>query len=330
MTQVSPSLAEATNTIYDAARTRVVRLDNASPGRIWLNGRDRAQLLQRLTTNDVVRLQPGDGARTVLTNTHARILDVLTVYALPGVLLVTTGVGQGNTFARFLQSKIFFQDQVTVADRSDTTAHLALYGPQATALTEQVTGLGVKDWPLHHIEAAEIAGAPVWLARTLPLGGAGFTVVAERADVPAVQAALADAVPLDEATLEVLRIEAGYGAPRREWSTEYIPLEANLGDAINFRKGCYVGQEIIARMDSRNRLAKRLMGLRLGQEVAPGTALLHEGKEAGIVTSTARSPRVGLIGLGYVRTAFANAGTHLQLADGGSAKVVELPFGNEA
>jgi aminomethyltransferase len=329
MVQVSASLVEATSTLYHAAYTAVARLDDISTGRVWLRGRDRAQVLQRLTTNDVVRLQPGDGTRTVLTNTHARILDVLMVYALPDALLVTTSVGQGATFTRFLQSKIFFQDQVTVEDHTDATAHIALYGPQAATLVQGATGVAVEDWPLHHIEVATIAGAPVWLTRTLPLGGAGFTVIAQRADMPTVQAALANAVPLDEPTWDVLRIEAGYGAPRREWSTEYIPLEANLGDAISFAKGCYVGQEIIARMDSRNRLAKRLMGLRLQGEAAPGTALVSDGKDAGIITSVARSPQWGLIGLGYVRTAFANAGAHLQLADNGSAEVVELPFVEE-
>jgi aminomethyltransferase len=99
-----------------------------------------------------------------------------------------------------------------------------------------------------------------------------------------------------------------------------------LTDAVSFNKGCYVGQEIIARMESRNRLAKRLMGLRLKQEVVPGSALEYEGKEAGILTSAAHSPRFGLIGLAYVRTAAATPGTRLHVGSGGTAEVVELPF----
>ncbi len=311
---------------YQAAYTDTVQDGNASLGRVWLRGSDRAALLQRLTTNDIVSLRPGNGARTVLTNTHARILDLITVYALPDALLLTTGVGQGATLARFLQNKIFFGDKVTVEDATHALAHIALYGPRAAAVAEQITGVNVRDWPLHHIEAAQVGGVAVWLVRMLPLAGDGVGIIVGRDDLPVVQTALAGVVPLDEATHDVLRVEAGYGAPKREWSTEYIPLEANLGDAISFTKGCYTGQEIIARMDSRNRLAKRLMGLRFEQDVEAGMALLVDGKDAGMVTSTAHSPRFGAIGLGYVRTAFATAGTRITLAPGSSTKVVELPF----
>ena len=327
MTQQSVATAPM-SAAYEAAYTSVVRWDAASFGRVWLTGRDRATLLQRLTTNDIERLQPGDGVRTILINTHARILDVLTVYALPDALLVTTGVGQGSTFARFLQGKIFFQDQVKVEDRTDTTAHIALYGPQAGKMIEQQTGLSIADWPVHHIAEAQLAGATVWVMRMLPLGGDGFGIIVQGDDRALVDVALADMTPLDQATLDVLRVEAGYGAARREWSTEYIPLEANLQDAISFTKGCYVGQEIIARMDSRNRLAKRLMGLRVEGDVEPDTVLLADGKDAGIVTSVVHSPRYGVIGLGFVRTAFATAGQRLNLANGARAEVIELPFGD--
>ena len=327
MTEQESAWTAAASTAYDATYSDVVRHSNASIGRVWLHGADRAALLQRLTTNDIVRLQPGDGTRTVLINSIARILDVLTVYALPDALLLTTGVGQGATLARFLQSKIFFGDKVRVEDRSDALAHVALYGPHAAALVEQATGVAVGDWPLHHVADVQIDGVPGHLVRMLPLGGDGVGIIVAREHLPTIETALAGAVLLDDATLDVLRIEAGYGAPRREWSNEYIPLEANLGDAISFTKGCYTGQEIIARMDSRNRLAKRLMGLRFEHEAAPGTALLSgDGKDAGVVTSTAHSPRFGLIGLGYVRTAFATGGTTLPNADGGSVEVVELPF----
>ena len=100
-------------------------------------------------------------------------------------------------------------------------------------------------------------------------------------------------------------------------------------DAISFNKGCYVGQEIIARMESRHRLAKQLMGLRLTGMVEPGGKLQRDGKEAGDLTSVVDSPRYGPIGLAYVRTAAAEPGTVVQVADGVDAEVVELPFVQE-
>jgi folate-binding protein YgfZ len=327
MTQAAPSVATSNEETYRAAIENVVRLDTSARGCVRLTGRDRAALLQRLTTNDLVRLNAGAGARTVLINSHARILDLLMVYALPEHLLVITSPGQGGALVRYLQNRIFFQDKVTVEDLSNDTIQLDLYGPQAAVLIQQATSVDPQEWPLHHIQAASIDSAQVWIARTLPIGGAGFTILAQRGDADLVHQAFASAQQLDADTFDVLRIEHGYPAPKRELSTEYIPLETGLNDAISFTKGCYVGQEIIARMESRNRLAKRLMGLRLSQVVASGVELRDAEKAAGAITSVALSPRYGPIGLAYIRTAAATPGTQLQIADGATAELIELPFG---
>lgn len=311
---------------YRTALEGVVRVNDSARGCIRMTGRDRAELLQRLTTNDIARLKPGDGARTVLVNHHARILDLLTVYALPEHLLVTTNPNQGGALTKFLRGKIFFNDQVAVEDVSPATIQINLYGPQAARIVREATSVDAAEWPLHHIQAASIGGAQVWLARTIPLGGDGYTILVQREDADTINHALADVPQIDAATLHVLRIEQGYPAPRHELSTDYIPLETGLTDAVSFAKGCYVGQEIIARMESRNRLAKRLMGLRLEHLVPAGGNLMYEGKEAGDLTSVALSPRFGPIGLAYVRTIAATPGTRVQLPDGSSAEVVEPPF----
>lgn len=326
MTQTVPQVATANPELYHAALNGVVRLDDSTRGRVRLTGNDRASLLHRLTTNDINALKPGQGTRTVLINHNARILDLLTVYALPEHLLVTNNPGQGATLTRFLQSKIFFNDKVVAEDLSTETIQIQLYGPQSAALLQQATSVDPTDWPLHHVQVAAVGAAQVWLARTLPLGGDGFVILAQRDDAEIVQQSLAAAPVIDGETLDVLRIEQGYPVARRELSTEYIPLETGLTDAVSFTKGCYVGQEIIARMESRNRLAKRLMGLRLSQSLPPGGKLRYEGKEAGDLTSVAESPQLGPIGLAYVRTAAATPGTQIEVGDGVQAEVVELPF----
>ena len=326
MTHTIPEIATANPTLYQAALDAVVCLDDSARGRVRLTGNDRAGLLHRLTTNDIAGLTPGQGTRTVLINHNARILDLLTVYALPEHLLVTCNPGQGAALTRFLQSKIFFNDKVAVEDLSAETIQIQLYGPQSAALVQQISSIDPAAWPLHHVQVAAIGTAQVWVARTLPLGGDGFVILAQLGDAEAVRQALSDVPLLDDATLDVLRIEQGYAAPRRELSTDYIPLETGLADAVNFRKGCYVGQEIIARMESRNRLAKRLMGLRLSQSTMAGGKLAYDGKEAGDLTSVADSPRFGPIGLAYVRTAAAAPGTLVEVGLGVQAEVVELPF----
>src|SRR5690606_33882020 len=110
--------------------------------------------------------------------------------------------------------------------------------------------------PLFGSTTIPVAGSSVLVARKKPLGGNGFMLLIEAAALDAVRDALlsAGAVVLDSATYDVLRVEHGYGEYGRELSLEYIPLETGLHDAISFNKGCYVGQEIIARMESRNRL----------------------------------------------------------------------------
>ena len=114
---------------------------------------------------------------------------------------------------------------------------------------------------------------------------------------------------LSAATFDVLRVEQGYGAYGNELSLDYIPLETRLTDAVSFTKGCYVGQEIIARMESRNRLAKQLMGLAAGSGCSAGGKLQRDGKEMGDLTTVVESPRFGSIALAYVRTAAAEPGT---------------------
>ncbi len=311
---------------YQAVQAAVACYDASANGRLRLTERDRAELLHRLSTNDIRRLSPGDGTRTVLVNHNARIIDLLTVYALPEHLLVTTSAGQGETVLRMLRKNIFFNDRVVVEDLSAETVEFHLYGPAAAALVAESTTVEPSAWPLHHIQAVTVAGAQAWLARILPLGGDGFAIFARADDRDAVGAAFERAVPLSEATWDILRVEQGYPAFGRELSLEYIPLETRLTDAVSFTKGCYVGQEIIARMESRNRLAKQLMGLRLPHLIEAGGKLRRDGKEAGDLTSVVDSPRFGPIGLAYVRTAAAEPGSVVEVAEGIVAEVVELPF----
>jgi aminomethyltransferase len=303
-----------------------VRHDASSNGRLRLTEPDRAELLHRLSTNDIRKLNAGDGTRTVLVNHNARITDLLAVYALPEHLLVVTSPAERATVLNLFRKNIFFRDRVVVEDISAETVEYHLYGAQAAAFVSEISSLDPSDWPLHHIQAVTLAGAQAWVARIHPLGRYGFAIFGRTEDRQAIESAISRTLPLQDATYEIARVEHGYPASGRELSLEYIPLETRLTDAISFNKGCYVGQEIIARMESRHRLAKQLMGLRLARLVEPGGKLQHEGKEAGDLTSVVDSPRFGPIGLAYVRTAAAEPGTIVQVADGVDAEVVELPF----
>jgi tRNA-modifying protein YgfZ len=314
---------------YRAALEGAALYEEHDSGRIFMRGRDRAELLQRLSTNDVKRLLPGQGTRTVLTTPIGRIIDLLSVYVFADTLLVATSPGQGAQIFVHLRKNIFFQDQVTLEPAGRSHGQLALYGPAAPQLLEQLVGRTPTDLALHHIITLEVSGATLLVARREPVGGQGFTLYIPAERLEMVRAALlaAGALPLSRAAFDVLRIERGYGAFGRELSQEYIPLETGLLDAVSFTKGCYVGQEIIARMESRNRLAKQLRGLRLSQPVAAPGKLEVAGKEAGDLTSAVVSPRFGPIGLAYVRSAHATPGGAVGIAGAAAqGQVVELPF----
>ncbi len=319
---------------YAAACEGVAVYDSAARGRIWMRDRDRAALLHRLSTNHIERLKPGEGVETVLTTPIGRSIDLLDVYCLDEGLLLVTSPGQGATIHAYLRKNIFFNDRVKVEDASATLGEKTLYGPRAGALLDAL-GIAVAELSPRGIVAATWQEAPLFVAGAAPIGGSGYRLLATPALLEQMEAALcaAGAVRLDAATYDVLRVEQGYGAFGRELSQEYIPLEAGLWSAVSFNKGCYVGQEIIARMESRGRIARQLRGLRFaGLPALPAGAgvplarLDAEGKEAGDLTSLVASPRYGLIGLGYVRTAYATPGASVQVGDL-RVEVVELPFG---
>jgi folate-binding protein YgfZ len=125
----------------------------------------------------------------------------------------------------------------------------------------------------------------------------------------------AGATPVDEETFEILRIEAGIARFGRDMDETNVIPETNLDDAVSYTKGCYVGQEIIVRIKHRGHPAKKLVGLKLERPVEAGE----------IITSAAVSPRLGSIGLGYVRYEFVEPGTNV-LIDDVNATVAELPF----
>jgi aminomethyltransferase len=322
---------------YRAVIEAAALVDETSVGRIFMRGKDRAALLQRLSTNDVAQLRPGEGTRTVLTTPIGRIIDLLTVHALENELLLLTSLGQGPLVFGHLKKNIFFNDQVTLAPAGQSHGQLALYGPLAAETLAWAAGTDVPDLALHHSAPLLLAGAQILVARRPPLGGDGLTLFVPTEVLETTRAALhhAGAQTLSAANLDVLRVEQGYGAFGRELSQEYIPLETGLLDAVSFSKGCYVGQEIIARMESRGRLAKRLVGLRLSgasaeelPDVALPARLDVDGKDAGVLTSAVVSPRCGPIGLAYVRTAHADPGATVRVSEADvRGVVVELPFG---
>jgi len=316
-----------------AARQAVTVMDRSPMGRLRIAGRDRLDFLQRMSTNDMSQLAPGQGCVTVLTTAIGRIVDRLTVYAEAETLLALTSEGQAELVRRWLGRHIFFMDQVTLADETETTGLLALYGPRAGELVQAALGADATDLPRHAWRRTPWNEAEVTVAAADALGAGGaFHLIAPAEVVPGLWARLLDAGaslgvrPMGEEAYEALRIAAGQPRFGRELSEEYIPLEAGLWDAVSFSKGCYIGQEIIARMESRGKQARQLVGLRLAALPPTGEVILQAGgQRIGRLTSAAHLPE-GVVGLGYVRTAYATPGTPLSAVAAGQETAAEISF----
>lgn len=300
---------------YEAAHEGGILVDRSALGILQFKGETRLDLLHRMSTQDLRHLASGEGAATILTSEIGRMIDRLLLYAGSDAIYAATGEDNAVNVARYLLRFVFFKDDFQVEDLSGETALFGVYGAQAARLLEKA-GFPEVNLPLHHWRQEELGGATAYLHKSDPLAGDGYFVICQEEDRAAVWQALLDAglQPAGEDGFDLLRIE--YAQPRfgREITPDYIPLEANLWPDVSFTKGCYIGQEIIARMESRGKLARRLVKLYAPEVVAAGAEIRAEGKKAGTVTSSAVGPN-GPVLLAYIKTTFLDNNAPLAVGE---------------
>ncbi|HUN22081.1 MAG TPA: glycine cleavage T C-terminal barrel domain-containing protein [Anaerolineales bacterium] len=299
---------------YQAAHEHAVLIAHPQRARLWSRGADAIDLIHRMSTNDLRNLAELAGRPTVLTSPIGRIVALLHVINLGKQALLLGGDGQATAIRRWLSGYIFFNDDVKITDAAPDIAYWGLYGKQAARLGESLVA-GASSLPIYH--ALPLADG--WLVRVPGLAGApaqpgdGYGLALPPASLPAILAQLQSggAVTAEQDLYEILRLEAGYPKHGAELSEQYIPLEADLGYAVSFNKGCYIGQEIIARMESRGKLAKTLVRLKAHQPMQVGDTLLGSAGERGVVTSAGFSPLQGWLAMGYIRPSAAQSGSAL-------------------
>ena len=280
-----------------------------------------------MTTNTVAALRPGQACVTVLTSPTARIVQVFTV-ALPAgepdALWLLPAPGETAALERHLRGQIFFMDKVRVANRSADFARLRLMGPGATA---GLAALGFDVTQAADSAVLEQAGLLAVVQQEYDLPGVELVVPAERVDAVAEALQQAGAVHLtDGRACHARRVELGRPAPGAELTGEFNPLEVGLAWACAENKGCYTGQEIIARQVTYDKVTRMLVGLRSAAPLAVGAQLTVDGRDVGAITSAAWSPALEAhLALAVVKRPHTAAGTVL-LADGVAAAVQELPF----
>lgn len=298
-----------------AAQQGAVFVDRSTLGMLKLTGETRLDLIHRMSTQAVNGLSSGEGAATVLTNEIGRIIDRLILYTSSDTVYALTGESNSDNIARYLMRFVFFNDDFQIEDVSEQTAVFAIYGAQAQQkLTE--AGFTDTDLPLHHWRQQTVGDQTLYLHKTDPVAGDGYFVMCAADEKTAVARLLHNAgiVEIDAEAFNALRIQSGVPQFGAEISLDYIPLETGLWDDVSFNKGCYIGQEIIARMESRGKLAKKLVQLRAETAVSPTDDITANGKKVGSITSAAPTPD-GWVALGYVKTAVLEAQEPLMVKD---------------
>jgi folate-binding protein YgfZ len=305
-------------------------IDLSERGRIRVSGSEAVMFLNGLITNDMKTLVKHRWMPAAFPTVQGRLIGAVRVIrAADPLFLIDTDAasreGVLNTISRFTMAGDFHVTDVTAQ-----TSLFSVQGKQAAAISENVLRAGLYDLPRYYVVDIVWQDSIVTILRTTHTSEDGFDIVVETDKAAELRQALeqAGAQPVSEETREILRVEAGIARFGQDMDETNVVTETNLDDAVSFTKGCYVGQEIIVRIKHRGHVAKKLTGLRFetDRRIEPGTILKAEGKEIGRVTSTAVSPKVGSIGLGYVRYEYLDAGTKVFVDDEISATVTELPF----
>ena len=288
-----------------------------------MTGADRARFLNGLVTCDVAKLEAGGGTYGFLTQVKGRILADLRVLALDEELWLELPPGKSEEIAQHL-GKYVIADQVEIHSRDDVS--LSLIGP---ASTDVLAGIDLPTETHAHLPADHL-GVAVRVVRDVGFGDVpAWTLLADRDASATLWEKLVEAGGVSAVGREAwerLRVETARPLYGQDFGTENFPQETGLEDAVSYTKGCYLGQEVVARIHYRGGVNKLLRGLRFGSVDAPvGRALLHDGREAGVVTSAVRSAALGHVGLAILHKR-VEPGMQLELRDGGTASVVELPF----
>lgn len=309
---------------YHAARTGAALRDAQASFRLYMRGADHLDFLHRMTSNDLHNLQIGHGLEAVFIEHRARILDLATCYRGPDTTALILSPDSRAAIPAWLD-RFIFAEALKLADRTDETAMFELIGPQAAQLVTHTLNADLAKLQDHQLLDPQVADN-LWLARTT---GPGLRAFGPPATVEALwqRLAAAGAHPIGAATWEILRVEQGLPLLGRELTQNYNPWEAGLGRAIHLDKGCYIGQEVIARLDTYDKVKQHLVGLRLSAAELPSTGQpLRDGaRQVGRITSAVHSPNLGPIALAYVRRSACAEGTMLD-AGGVQATVASLPF----
>ncbi len=309
-----------------AAKDSVAICDRSHWGRIQVSDSDRLRFLHNQSTNDFQQLQPGQGCDTVFVTSTARTIDLATAYVTEDAVLLLISPLRRQYLINWLDRYIFFADKVELTDITEQTATFSLIGAKSDALLEQLGASAIINQPYATHQVVQLGGCAVRVAVGSGLAITGYTLIMSAKYAATVWRNIiqAEAVPLGDRVWDMLRIQQGRPAPDQELTEDYNPLEAGLWQTISFSKGCYIGQETIARLNTYKGVKQYLWGIRLSAPAQPGSIITVGDEKIGKLTSYTDTEQ-GFFGLGYIRTKAGGAGLKVKVGEI-DGEIVDVPF----
>jgi len=297
-----------------AANEGIAIVDRTHWGRIRISGDDRLRFLHNQTTNNFNTRQPGDGCDTVFVTSTARTIDLATAYITDEAVLLLVSPQRRQTLMEWIDRYIFPMDKVELEDGTEATAAFSLLGAKSGEVVKSFGAENLETYGSHQV--VKIADFDVRIAVGSGLGNDGFTFVVDTENSAKLWQELTQkgAIPLGQNAWEQLRVEAGRPLPDAELTEDFNPLEAGLWQTISFEKGCYIGQETIARLNTYQGVKQQLWGIRLSARVEPGTVVTLGDEKVGKLTSIVEIDG-NYFGLAYIRVKAGGAGLEVKLDD---------------
>jgi tRNA-modifying protein YgfZ len=321
-------------TIFAAAESGAAIYDSSHWGKILVGDRDRLRFLHNQSTADFEKRHSGEACDTVFVTSTARTIDLATGLVLESEVLLITSPNRREYLFDWLDKYIFFADRVTLKDVTASLASFTLMGAQSERI---LTQLGCQElnnlaqnshqiFRINDLEVRIITGTELGLPgyRLICVGGASPEENRDQSVVLKQQLTNLGAVTLDEDAWECLRIIQGRPKPDAELTEDYNPLEVGLWQTISFTKGCYIGQETIARLNTYKGVKQYLWGIKLVGSVAVGTPITIDGEKVGVLTSCSEISGE-ILGLGYVRSKAGGVGLLVTVGDV-DGEIMSLPF----
>lgn len=295
---------------YAALSEHAVVVDRSHRARVRLTGNKAAEMIAGLVTNDTQALAPGQGQYSAALSPKGKIIADVRIFVEEGSILTDTGARAGDGW-RTMVKKYVNPRVAPHTDETEQVRDLGIFGPNARHVVETITGINssaLSILPDYAHLRVDVDSASIIVAQTPEVIGGGYELFVPAAAFDAIwhQARKAGAVPCGLAAWEVARVEAG----RPEWGLDMddstLTQEANMDElnAVSYTKGCYVGQEYVARVHFKGHVNRHLRGLRAsGTAALPSGATVQDdtGKVVGDVRSSVLSPRLGPIALGMLR-----------------------------